>query len=153
MSATKQQRLAKGMRWAARIIGIPVTAFGAMMAIGEGVQSVLAEGFGPINLVFLGGLFIVLSMVIALAGCILSWWRVRLAGILLVLTFFGLITAGILAGGPVDYPERFSLSFILANIGQASIMGSPFLVAGVLLLVSVWLSRNTGSSVPPLVSS
>ena len=143
MSATKQQRLAKGMRWAARIIGIPVTAFGAMMAIGEGVQSVLAEGFGPVNLVFFGGSFIVLSMMSALAGCIISWWRVRLAGILLILTFLELITAGILAGGSVDLPERFSLPFILANIMQASIMGSPFLIAGVLFLISWWLSRKT----------
>ena len=143
MSATKQQRLAKGMRWAARIIGIPVTAFGAMMAIGEGVQSVLTEGFGPVNLVFFGGSFIVLSMMSALAGCIISWWRVRLAGILLILTFLELITAGILAGGSVDLPERFSLPFILANIMQASIMGSPFLIAGVLFLISWWLSRKT----------
>lgn len=141
--ATRRQRLAKGMRWAARIIGLPVTFFGLMMAVGEGVQSSLTEGFGPINLAFLGGSFIVLSMVIAGAGCIISWWRVRLAGILLVLTLFGLITAGILAGGPIDYPERFSLSFILANIRQASIMGSPFLVAGVLFLLSWWLTRKT----------
>jgi hypothetical protein len=131
------------MRWAARIIGIPVTAFGAMMAIGEGVQSVLAEGFGPVNLVFFGGSFIVLSMMSALAGCIISWWRVRLAGILLILTFLELITAGILAGGSVDLPERFSLPFILANIMQASIMGSPFLIAGVLFLISWWLSRKS----------
>lgn len=142
MSATKRQHWAKGLRWAARIIALPVTAFGAMMAIGEGIQSILTEGFGPINLVFWGGSFIVLSMVFALAGCIISWWRVRLAGILLVLTFFCLITAGILAGGPVDLPERFSLSVILANMGGASIMGSPFLVAGVLFLLSWWLSSK-----------
>ena len=132
MSATKRYRIAKGLRIAARVIGLPVTLFGAMMAIGEGVQSIQTEGFGPINLVFFGGLFIVLSMVTALAGCIVSWWRVRLAGILLVLTFFGLNIAGILAGGPVDLPERFSLSVILTNMGRASIMGSPFLVAGAL---------------------
>lgn len=139
--STTQERVAKGMRWAARIIGIPVTLFGSAMAIGEGVQSILTEGFGPINLVFFGGTFIVLSMVIAIAGCIMSWWRLRLAGALLVATFFLLITAGILAGGPVDYPDRFSLSSILNHAGQASIMGSPFLVAGILLLLSRWLSR------------
>ena len=123
---------------------MPVTLFGTMMAIGEGIQSVLIEGFGPINsLLTWGGLLIVLSMLTALAGCIVSWWRVRLAGILLVLTFIELSIAGILAGGPVDLPERFSLPVILANMGQASIMGSPFLVAGVLLLVSWHLSRST----------
>jgi hypothetical protein len=116
------------------------------MAIGEGIQSIQTEGFGPINLGFFGGSFIVLSMVIALAGCIVSWWRLRLAGILLVLTFFGLITAGILAGGPIDLPERFSLSVILGNIRQASIMGSPFLIAGILFLYSWWLSGKVGSS-------
>jgi hypothetical protein len=131
------------MRIAARVIGLAVTLFGLMMAIGEGIQSLQTEGFGPINLVFFGGSFIVLSMFAALAGCIISWWRVRLAGILLVLTFFGLITAGVLAGGPVDLPERFSPSVILTNMGWASIMGSPFLVAGVLFLLSWWLSRKT----------
>jgi hypothetical protein len=135
MSTTKQ-RAAKGMRWAARIIGLPVTVFGFMMAIGEGVQSIQTEGFGPINLTFFGGAFIVLSMVAAMAGCIISWWRLRVAGVLLVATFFGLIIAGILAGGPADYPDRFSLSNILSNTGQASIMGSPFLAAGVLFLLS-----------------
>lgn len=67
------------------------------MAVGEGIQTLLTEGLGPINLAFVGGSFIILSVVIALAGCIISWWRVRPAGILLVLTFIGLITAGILA--------------------------------------------------------
>jgi hypothetical protein len=144
LSATGQQRLAKGLRWAARIIALPVSAFGAMMVVGEGIQSVLTEGFGPINSALTwGGSFMVLSMVTALAGCIISWWRVRLAGILLVLTFFGLITAGVLAGGPVDLPERFSLPVILTNMGWASIMGSPFLVAGVLFLLSWWLSSKT----------
>ena len=128
------------MRWAARIIGLPITAFGFMMAVGEGIQSIQTEGFGPINLTFFGGAFIVLSMVAALAGCIISWWRLRLAGTLLVFTFFGLIIAGILAGGPADYPDRFNLSSILRNTGQTSIMGSPFLVAGVLFLLSWWLS-------------
>jgi hypothetical protein len=137
-----QPGLAKGLRVAGRVIGLAVTVFGLMMAVGEGIQSLLTQGFGPINLVFFGGFFIVLSMVIALAGCVLSWWRLRPAGILLVLTFIGLITAGILAGGPVDYPERFSLSFILRNIMWASTMGSSFLVAGVLFLVSWGLSRR-----------
>jgi hypothetical protein len=141
MSTTKQ-RAAKGMRWAARIIGLPVTVFGFMMAIGEGVQSIQTEGFGPINLTFFGGAFIALSMMAAMAGCIISWWRLRVAGVLLVATFFGLIIAGILAGGPADYPDRFSLSNILSNAGQASIMGSLFLIAGVLLLLSWRLSRN-----------
>ena len=144
LPATKRYRIAKGLRIAARVIAVPVTLFGAMMAIGEGIQSVLTEGFGPINsLLTWGGLFIVLSMLVALAGCIISWWRVRLAGILLVLTFIVLNIAGILAGGPVDLPERFSLPVILTNMGWASIMGSPFLVAGVLFLVSWYLSRKS----------
>jgi hypothetical protein len=128
--------MAKGMRWAARIIGIPVTVFGAAMAIGEGIQSITTEGFGPVNLTFFGGLFIVLSMVAAVVGCIISWWRLRVAGILLIATFLGLIIAGILAGGPADYPERFSLSFVLGNMRQGAIMGSPFIIPGILFLLS-----------------
>ena len=141
--STTNERVAKGMRWAARIVGLPVTLFGAMMAFGEGIQSIQTEGFGPINSALAwGGLFIVLSMVIALVGCVISWWKVRIAGILLVLTFLCLIVAGILAGGPVDLPARFSLSVILMNMRPASIMGSPFLIAGVLFLISWRLSQK-----------
>ena len=104
--------VAKGMRWAARIVGLPVTLFGAMMAFGEGIQSIQTEGFGPINSALTwGGLFIALSMVIALVGCVISWWKVRIAGILLVLTFLCLIVAGILAGGPADLPARLKPTF------------------------------------------
>ena len=91
MSATSRQRLAKGMRWAARIIGLPVTLFGSMMAIGDGVQSGLSEGFGPI--LTLQGSLIGLSIVTGLTGCIISWWRVRLAGILLIVAAIGLDVA------------------------------------------------------------
>jgi hypothetical protein len=141
--STTNERVAKGMRWAARIIGLPVTLFGAMMAFGEGIQSIQTEGLGPINSALTwGGLFIALSMVIAVIGCVISWWKLRIAGILLVLTFLCLIAAGVLAGGPVDLPGRFSLSVILMNMGRASIMGSPFLIAGVLFIISWWLSQD-----------
>jgi hypothetical protein len=128
LSATGRQRLAQGMRIAARVIGLAVALFGLMMAIGEGIQSLQTEGFKGFNLEFLQGTLIILSLVIALAGCIISWWRERLAGILLILTFIGLAITGAINRPP--------------NAGGL-IFGSPFLVAGVLFLLSRWFSRKT----------
>jgi hypothetical protein len=66
----------------------------------------------------------------ALAGCIISWWRERLAGTLLVLAAIGLaIHIGIYAGR----------NHVLAW----TVMGLPFLIAGVLFFDSWRISRNT----------
>ena len=71
---------AKGMRWAARIIGLGASGFLMIMLIGGaltgGLGQDIAEAIQGISLGILG--------LIALAGAIVSWWRERLAGILLV---------------------------------------------------------------------
>ena len=71
MPAKNMHRLAKGMRWAGRIICLVITVFEGTMLIG----------------------------IVALAGCILSWRQDLLAGILLDITSAGLgIHIGIFAG-------------------------------------------------------
>ena len=141
MSTTKQ-RLAKGIRWAARIVGLPVTLFLSMMAIGEGVQSGLSEGFGTIFT--LQGSILGLSMVTGLAGCIISWWRVRLAGILLIAAAIGLDVAMV--------PEhQEGMSRFLAGAGFGFL---PFFMVGVLFLLSWWLSKKPSpSALPPSPTS
>jgi len=66
------------------------------MLIGSAVAEVLADDSEPITMV---GLTLGMLAVIALAGSILSWWKGRLAGILLMLASIGLgIHIGIFAG-------------------------------------------------------
>ena len=124
---SKQYRLAKRMRWAARVIGLVAAGFLLTMLIGSAIAEVLTEGLGPITI---EGILLGVLGAMALAGCIVSWWRERLAGILPVLTAVGLgIHIGICAG------RNHFLAW--------SMVGLPYLVAGGLLLTSWQLSRKT----------
>jgi hypothetical protein len=141
LNKTVQYRLAKGLRIAARVIGLAVTLFGLMMAVGEGIQSYTAEGFKGFNLEFLQGLLVLLTVVIALAGCIISWWRVRLAGILLIVAPVAWSIAVIF--NPIVCGQNWSMSFLIGSLLHYVTFGSPFLLAGVLFLLSWWLSKKT----------
>ena len=87
MSARNLPHLAKRMRWVARIICLIVTVFGATMLIGEAISEFLAQGF--ITTSIEGGLLVMIGLV-ALAGCVIIWWRDLPASILLVVTSAGL---------------------------------------------------------------
>lgn len=120
---SKQSRLAKPMRWAARVIGTVAAVF----FVGMLIASAVSEGVGPMTME--SGTLGVLG-VIALAGSVTSWWRDITAGTLLVLTSLGLgIHIGLFAG------RNHMLAW--------SMVGLPYLVAAVLLCNSWWLSRKT----------
>lgn len=104
-----------------------------MFLIGETVMSIQAEGL-KFNV---ESLFIVVPAVIALAGYIVSWWREQVGGSLLILVS---ITFGILP----SISAQPSWSVLQALQGWL-MLGSPFLITGVLFLISSWLSRKTGS--------
>ena len=128
MSARNLSHLAKRMRWAARIICLIVTVFGATMLIGEAINEFLAQGF--ITTSVEGSLLVMIGLV-ALAGCVMSWWRDLPASILLVATSAGLgVHIGIFAG------RNHFLAW--------SILGLPYLVAGVLLINAWRLSKQKG---------
>ena len=114
--------LIKLLRWAGRIIASIAAIWFVLMLIG----SAITEGVGPMPIE--SGTLVLIG-VVGLAGCIASWWRDMTAGILLVLTSIGLdVHIGCFAGH----------SHVLAW----SIIGLPYLVAGVLLLYSRWLSKQ-----------
>jgi len=95
------------------------------MLIGEAVSEFLSQGF--ITTSIEGNLLVIIG-IIALAGCILSWWRDLLSGILLVATSAGLgAHIGICAGH--------------SHIMAWSMLGLPYLVAGLLLFYAWRLSR------------
>ena len=129
MLESKQYRLAKRMRWAARIIGLLAAGVCLLMLIGSTVAEVLAEGWKPINADIVVGILIGVLGAIGLAGCIMSWWRERLASILLVLTAVGFgIHIGLCAG------RNHFLVWLM--------IGFPYLVASVLLFNSWQFSRK-----------
>ena len=110
------------MRRTARAIAVVGATYFLVMLIG----SAIGDGIGPITIE--GATMAVLAL-LALAGCVASWWRERLAGILLIGTAVGMgIHIGICAG-------RYHLLVWSA-------MGLPYLVAGLLLLGSRRLSRQ-----------
>jgi len=115
MSARNLPHLAKRMRWAARVIGLIISEF-------------LAQGFVTTSVE--GGLLVVIGLA-ALAGCVMSWWRDIPASILLVATSAGLaVHIGIFAG------RNHFLAW--------SMLGLPYLVAGVLLINAWRLSKHKG---------
>ena len=127
----KQYHLAKRMRWTARIIGLFAAGFTLAMLIGETVAEVLTGTWETTSQadIIQGSLIGVLG-VIGLAGCIVSWWRERLASILLVLTAIGFgIHIGLCAG------RNHFLAWLM--------IGFPYLVASVLFFTSWRLSKKT----------
>jgi len=130
MPARNVHHLAKRMRWAARVIGLIITIFGATMLIGEAISEFLAQGFVTTSVE--GGLLVVIGLAaLALAGCVMSWWRDIPASILLVATSAGLaVHIGIFAG------RNHFLAW--------SMLGLPYLVAGVLLINAWRLSKHKG---------
>ena len=98
------------------------------MLIGAALDEYYSQGFIEISLE--GSLLVLIGMVV-LAGCVLSWWRHRLSGILLVVTSVGLgAHIGLFAGRN--------------HIFAWSILGLPYLIAGVLLLYAWRLPRQRG---------
>jgi hypothetical protein len=114
------------MTWTARTIGLVAAVFLAIMVIGSAAGEIIDSETVSFDV---AGVTLGIIAIAALAGCITSWWRERLAGALLVLVAIGLaIHIGILA----------EHNHVLAW----TVMGLPYLVAGALLLGSWWLSRK-----------
>jgi len=111
------------MRLAGRIIALVITVIGGVMLIGGAIQEGLEASTTD------GGVQLGIIGAFALAGCILSWWRVRAAGILLVAVAAALgAHIGVFAGRN--------------HLLVWSMLGLPYLVAGILLLNSWRLSRE-----------
>ena len=123
---SKQYNLARRMRLTGRAIGLIAAGFFLVFLIGGAIDEALTEEPEAITI---EGILLGVLIVIALAGSILSWWRERLAVILLVLVSIGLgIHIGICAG------RNHFLAWLM--------VGLPFLVAGGLLLYAWWLERK-----------
>ena len=123
-----KHRMAKRMKLAGRIIGLGTVGFVLTFLIGETAMEFRVVGMAAISaeVVIMG----VISG-IALAGCILSWWRLHPAGILL-------IVGAVLQGTGI--PPLPAL--IPQDARVWAILGLPYLVSGLLFLNSWRLSRE-----------
>lgn len=126
MSDNKQHRLARRARLIGRVIGLVAAGFALVFLVAQAIGGAITEDSAGDAI---AGVLLAILIAIALAGCILSWWRERLAAILLVLVAIGLgIHIGVYAG------RNHFLAW--------SIIGLPYLTAGGLLLYAWWLERK-----------
>jgi len=130
MSATNNNLFTKLTIWVARVIVLGALAYLLFALLINLMWRTVLWASDILYLVYLG---------IALAGCIASWWRPRLAGIILVLISF-------LLGSGLGLLSPWGVANVFAWTWQ---LGLPFLVAGVLFLVSWWFSRNIIPSALP----
>lgn len=138
MSATNQRRLGKRIRLAARIIGLVVSAFFFMMLAGDAVMSIQAEGFKGISAE--GIIFAFVPIAIALSSFIISWWLERVGGTLLILAYLLLSSAPTIHALYYGRGLHFYAGMWLYTL--------PFLVSGILFLISSWLSRKADRAEP-----
>ncbi len=141
MSVTGKQRLAKVIKWVARVIGLTITGFLLLAILIVNFKFWLSGGFGAGGMLFFQDLLGILSLVLGLAACIISWWRVRLAGILLIVAAIVIDAAMI-----PDYLAGEGAYILLAGWGYGFL---PLLTVGILFLLSWWLSRKTSPPAPP----
>jgi hypothetical protein len=120
--------LAKRMRLAGRIIGFGATGFVLTFLIGETSAEFLAKGWAAVTVEII---IVGVITAIALAGCIVSWGKLRAAGVMLIVSAF--LTA-------TNIPPLQPL--IPNNVRVWLIVGLPYLVAGTLFLNSWRLSRG-----------
>ena len=125
----RQNRRTKRMRLAARII--------ALGAAGLFLVALIGSAFAEDEPITTEGMLLIIIVGIALAGGIVSWWRERLAGILLV------VAALAMGAHIAAYAGRNQILVWLA-------MGFPYLIAGGLFLKCWRDSRegDTGGEVP-----
>ena len=118
-----EQRPASALQWIARIVAIIAAVFLGSTLVSEAIARVLEGGLGAA----LGPLAEIVTLigieVLVIAGCVLSWRREQLAGILLIVISVALAAHIVFFQGA-------------AHLWAWSRVGFPCLVAGVLLLVS-----------------
>ncbi len=134
MTGSESRRAARVTNWVARIIGLIVMAVLMTIIIGQTVMSIQEEGFK----FDIEGLEIVIPVLAALTVYILSWWHKTIGGSLLV---FISIMVGVLAS-IAAWKNQTDFTLLQAFRGWL-ILGSPFLVIGVLFLISAYLDRKT----------
>jgi hypothetical protein len=135
MTTNSKRRSSLVINWIARIFGLIVVVVFVIFVVGDTIDTMQqGNGFD------VESLYIILPIVLALAGYILAWWHKVIGGSLLILVS---IILSILIGWAT---QRFQgpMSNFHALIGWL-LLGLPFLITGALYLISAYLDRTNAS--------
>ena len=136
MIITKSNRPSVLINWVARITGLIVLVFFLVLLVGETIDTIQEEGFK----FDVESLYIILPIVIAVAGYILSWWHKVIGGSLLILVS---IIFGILI--PMAARQHQVTASDFRPLMGWLVLGLPLLIIGGLFLISAYLDRKTSS--------
>jgi hypothetical protein len=120
------------INWVARILGLIFLVFFLVFVIGDAVDTI-RQGYE----FDVESLYVILPIVIALAGYILGWWHKIIGGFLLILVS---ILFGILI--PVVARQHQGPTSDFRPLAGWLILGLPLLVSGALFLISAYLDRK-----------
>ena len=99
--------LAKTMRWAGRIISLPVAVFFLVFGLGYFIDTLTTQGWQSAIGSAVSNIYDILGVVatvLTLVGIIISWWWLLPAGILLIFAYLlGAISSGFGAAYHVGY--------------------------------------------------
>ena len=126
MAQGKYKKASEACRLAGRFIGLVASVFILIFIIGETASDIGNDGW---RVVSADGILLGILMLAALAGCTLSWWRERLATVILLLVSIGLgIHIAFYAG------RNHFLAWMM--------VGFPFLFTAALLWLGLWLEKR-----------
>jgi hypothetical protein len=130
------------MRWAGRIIALPLATFFFVFSIGDFIDTLTSEGLR--HAMNIGGLLGVVTIIIIVVGCVISWWWLLPAGAILIFAYlFGAISSGLVAVYHVGYFHWSQFRDFW------SIPGILYLIAGMLFILSWRLDRKVIVSTSP----
>ena len=135
MTGPKRNSATNIVNWIARILGLIVVVVFVTFLIGDTVDTI-QQGYE----FDAESLFIILPIVAAMVGYIMSWRHKIIGGSLLILVS---ITFGILVS--VVAQNHLGPTSDFRALAGWLILGLPFLIVGALFLLTAYLDRKTSS--------
>jgi hypothetical protein len=133
MKVTKVKHSSTIIKWVARIVGLIVLVIFVVFLIGNTVDTLQQANKFDIE-----SLYIIVPIVLALIAYILTWWYKIIGGSILILVS---IIFAILLSTATRINTELTSDFH-AVLGWL-MLGLPFLVVGILFLISSYFDRKT----------
>jgi uncharacterized integral membrane protein len=133
MKVTKVKHSSTIIKWVARIVGLIVLVIFVVFLIGNTVDTLQQANKFDIE-----SLYIIVPIVLALIAYILTWWYKIIGGSILILVS---IIFAILLSTATRINTELTSDFH-AVLGWL-MLGLPFLVVGILFLISAYFDRKT----------
>jgi hypothetical protein len=137
MTAQETNKTARIIRLTARIIALPVTLFFLFWFTFFAAGSILTDLHGSITADLIPP---VISGILVLAACIMSWLKERIGGIIFILVSLALAMYVLVSR--LSAVHIVPVATILKNtLLDWAIFGLPLLIVGILFLVTAKLSK------------